>query len=188
MPRKHRLKWRVFERVRAFKNLGSVLTEDNISEEVKHRINVENRSYFGLRLQHIKQETKIKLYKQLIRPILTSGCESWAFNKGNQNLLGGFKRKILRRTYGPTHENGCWRARYELYRNVDVMKEIKLARPRCLGHLYRMPHNSASKKLTFTTPDGRRKLRRPSLWWLDRIEQDFKSLGIRSWRRKASDR
>jgi hypothetical protein len=37
--------------------------------------------------------------------------------------------KILRKTYGPTNDNGVWRIRYiqELYNEPDIIKMVKAA-------------------------------------------------------------
>jgi hypothetical protein len=70
------------------------------------------------------------------------GCESWSLTKNEENKTNIFKRKILRKIYGPTNDNGVWRIRYNqelyrLYNEPDIIKMVKAARLRWLGHLYR---------------------------------------------------
>jgi hypothetical protein len=56
-----------------------------------------NKSYYGLQKQlqshFLSRETKCKLYKPLIRPVLTYGSESWTLNKGNIEKLMNFEKK-----------------------------------------------------------------------------------------------
>ena len=51
-----------------------------------------------------------QIYKSIIRPIVTYGCETWAMTVTEQNRLLIFERRILRKIYGPTQNNdGTWR-------------------------------------------------------------------------------
>ena len=61
--------------------------------------------------------TKLKLYKILVRPVLLYGCETWAVDTSDENKTIIFGRKDLRGLYGPIKVNGEWRRRYsdELY-------------------------------------------------------------------------
>ena len=43
-------------------------------------------------------------------------------------------------------------------------------------------------KVLLGNPDGRRKAGRPKLRWLASIENDLKSIGVKTWRNKAEDR
>lgn len=187
-----------FERVNSFKYLGSLLTQDNSSTaEIKARISMANRSYFGLKQlfgsRFLRHKYKLKLYKTLLRPIVMYGTECLALNRTDINLLGVFERKILRRIFGPVQDSGNWRIRhnrevYELYNSNDIVKEIKLARLRWLGHICRLPESATCKEMTFTRPTGARRVGRPPLRWLDGIEEDLKRIGLKNWRRKARDR
>ena len=52
----------------------------------------------------------VQIYKSIIRPIVTYGCETWAMTVTEQNRLLVFERRELRKIYGPTQENdGAWR-------------------------------------------------------------------------------
>jgi hypothetical protein len=62
------------------------------------------------------------------------------------------ERGMLRRVYVPTCENGVWRIK-----DLDIVRIMKVARIRWLGHLVRMEENSPCKKVTFSQPEGSRK-------------------------------
>jgi hypothetical protein len=87
-------------------------------------------------------------------------------------ILGGFERKILRRIYGPICEGTTWRSRYneELYRlydETDLVTTIRITRLRREGHIVRMQDNLPCKKITLDKPEGRRRVGRPNLRWME---------------------
>ena len=52
----------------------------------------------------------------------------------------------------------------------------------------RMSEENSVKKLTLLRPEGSRRAGRPKVRWLDRVEKDLRTLGIRGWRRRALGR
>ena len=52
----------------------------------------------------------------------------------------------------------------------------------------RMQEENPVKKLALLRPEGSRLAGRPKLRWLDGVEEDLRTLGIRGWRRRALDR
>ena len=48
----------------------------------------------------------------------------------------------------------------------------------------RMQEENPVKKLTLLRPEG---ADRPNLRWLDGVEEDLRTLGIRGWRRRSLD-
>jgi hypothetical protein len=44
------------------------------------------------------------------------------------------------------------------------------------------------KKITLDKPEGRRRVGRPNLRWMDGVMGDAERLGVRNWRSKAKDR
>ena len=59
----------------------------------------------------VTQKTNIKIYKSLIRPVLTYGAESWTLTGKDAAKLRAFERKIIRRIYGGVKERDVWRIR-----------------------------------------------------------------------------
>jgi hypothetical protein len=51
-----------------------------------------------------------------------------------------------------------------------------------------MQDNLPCKKITMDKPEGRRRVGRPNLRWMDGVMKDAERLGIRNWRIKARDR
>jgi len=73
------------------------VNNDNIVE-IKKRILMANKGFYGLKRQFRSQflsiKIKIKLYKALIRPVLAYGSETWVLSKSDEAILGVFERKI----------------------------------------------------------------------------------------------
>jgi len=73
-------------------------------------------------LQNVIQEfSKLKLYRTVIRPIVTYSSETWVLKETIMQKLLVFERKILRRIFGPTKENQIWRVKT----NEELDKLIK---------------------------------------------------------------
>lgn len=186
------------EVVNEFAYLGSLINSQNdTTAEIKRRVLLANRCYFGLapqlRSHNISRSTKCKLYKTLIRPVLTYGSETWTLTKSDETILACFERKVLRRIYGAVEENGLWRKRYnfELYRlfqGPDIIKTIKLGRLRWVGHIMRMEADDPTRKALLDKPVGQRRRGRPRMRFLDNIDADLNGIGVRAWRRRALDR
>jgi hypothetical protein len=121
------------------------------------------------------------------------GSESWTLTKADEEKLRTFERRILRSIYGPTCENCVWRIKYNdelygLYKDLDIVRVIKVARLRWLGHLVRIEKNSPCKKITFLQPEGSWKKGRLKLGRLDSVLKDVKLLKVETWWKKAHDR
>lgn len=186
------------ETVKEFIYLGTVIQADSgETTEIRRRINVANRSYFGLR-QHLTSRilsrgTKCKLYTTLIKPVLMFGSEAWTLKIADETLLGSFERKVLRTIFGGICENGQWRRRYnqelyQLYKGPDIVKSIKLSRLRWVAHIQRLDDSDPAKIAVNRIPDGRRNTGRPKKRYMDSVEEDLVKLGVRNWRALARNR
>jgi len=70
-----------FEHVKEFSSLGSQLNQTNsTNSEIQTRILGRNRYYvYGklMKARALNRSSKLKIYKNLIRPVVTYGCEAW---------------------------------------------------------------------------------------------------------------
>jgi len=89
-----------FQVVHSFTYLGSdVNCNSDISAEIQKRILAANRCFHGLR-KHLRshltsKNTKILMYKVLIRPVHTHASETWTLSKINERQLSLSERKML---------------------------------------------------------------------------------------------
>ena len=79
----------------------------------------ENLKFFKSRL--VTKQSKLKLYRTVIRPIVTYASETWVLKETIIQKLLVIERKILRRIFGPTKENQIWRVKT----NEELDKPIK---------------------------------------------------------------
>jgi hypothetical protein len=96
----------------------------------------------------------------IIRSAVTYGAETWTQTSKTEKMLMAWERKILRKIYGPTKENGQWRSKTneELrtkYKSQDIVTVIKIRRLEWLGHVSRMNERPA-----VCSEDFGRKIRR----------------------------
>ena len=60
----------------------------------------------------LNRSSTLKIHKSLIRPVVTYGCEAWTLTNREEQHLGIFERRILRKIFGPVqNEDGSWRIR-----------------------------------------------------------------------------
>jgi hypothetical protein len=113
-----------FEVVKEFVYLGSLMTPANdMSLKIQRRIQTANRCFFGLckhrQSSHLSRQKKVTIHKTLIHPVLLYGSETWMLNKGEENQLLVFERKVPICS-GPKIENAVYRRRL----NHELDKEF----------------------------------------------------------------
>jgi len=91
------------------------------SSEIQARILSGNRCYYAYRKliksRVLNRSSNLKIYKSLIRSIVTYGCEAWTLTNRDEQYLRIFERRILRKIFGPVqNEDGFCRIgmHYEL--------------------------------------------------------------------------
>ena len=68
------------------------------------------------------------------------------------------------------------------------MSFIKSNRLRWLGHVVRMHDERLPKMIMNARMEGRRLRGRPRRRWMEDVQEDIASLGVRNWKTMASDR
>ena len=75
-----------------------------------------------------------------------------------------------------------------VYRESDIISEIRKGSLRCLGYVERMPEERTVGKVFKNTSEGKRSVEKSRERWLDDVENDLKKMGVRGWRKTAEDR
>jgi flagellar basal body rod protein FlgB len=78
-----------FEQVKEFSYLGSQMNQTNsISSELQAMILSQNRCYYAygklMKPRALNRSSNFKIYKSLIRPVVTYGCEAWTLTNRDQ--------------------------------------------------------------------------------------------------------
>jgi len=129
---------------------------NSIEEEIKERISLGNKAFYAnqdlFKIKLLTKNSNLRMYKTLVRPVVTYACETWVLKESIKTKLRIFESKVLRRIYGPTKEkDGTWRinSNEELNRltdNKNIINHIKAQRLAWFGHVRRMPDDSMVNK------------------------------------------
>jgi len=125
-----------------FKYLGTNLTNQNsIREENKSRLKAGNVCYHSvqnvLSSSSLSKNLKMKLYRTIILPFVSYGCETWSLILREERKLGLFEKRVLRKIFGPKRDEviGDWRKLHNeeligLYSSPNIGGVIKPRRMR----------------------------------------------------------
>jgi hypothetical protein len=126
------------EGISSFKYLGSMVAYNNdVMVYIKEKIAAGNRCLRALdnvlKAKYITKKIKIRIYKTIIKPVVTYGSEVWTITDRIASILMTWERKILRKIYYTKCENGVWRIRINLelqniYKDTNIISDIKTRR------------------------------------------------------------
>jgi len=76
----------------------------------------------------------MKIYKSVVRPVVTYSSETWTLTANDENNPRIFERKVLRKIFGPVNIDNIWRTRNNMeidklvIEGADIVRFIKAQR------------------------------------------------------------
>ena len=96
--------------------------------EIAGRIAKGNKAHYAnaklIKSKFLKKNTKMKIYKTTIRPVVTYSSETWSLTTKDENNLRIFERQILRKIFGPVNIDNIWRTQNNM--EIDKLIEVKI--------------------------------------------------------------
>ena len=101
-----------------------------------------------IRKDKIKENTRIKLYKSLVKSILLYYCGTWCLNEHEEDMLDAHHRKQLRRVLNINYPTKIRNERlYEICNEIPISITILKARFKLFGHILRRYKDIPANKI-----------------------------------------
>ena len=156
--------------------LGVCVNDGNLQErESNERISKYTTNvgmmYPLLKDRHVPRQSKIIIYKTILKPILLYGAETWSLTTKTQSKLQAAEMRVLRLIKGVTRRGRCKNA--DIRKEVGVgsiIEDIERSKLRWYGHVMRMSDDRLPKKYLTWVPEGSRPTGRPRKRWIDGLK------------------
>lgn len=192
-----------FEAVSDFKYLGVNINHLNhVQQEINTRLTNANRSFYSmhniLRSRNVSRNTKLKIYKTIIQPVILYAAETWPLKTEIFLRLQTFENKVLRKIFGPIFDQELqqWRIKknrelYELYNSPIITNIWKSRILQWAGHVARADESTNIKKALRMEVNQARPRGRPRIRWIDGVVEILESThtdNVDQWEQMAQDR
>jgi hypothetical protein len=118
----------------------------------------------------LSKNTKIKIYRTIILPVVLYGCETWSLTLREEHRPRVFENRVLRRIFGLKRDKvtGEWRRLHndelnDLYSSPNIIQVIKSRRMRWVGHVASMGEGRGAYRILVGRREGRSHLEDPGI-------------------------
>jgi hypothetical protein len=150
----------------------NIKNENSIQEEIKSRLKSGNTCYHSvqnlLSSSLLPRNSKTKIYRTIILPLVLYGCGTWSVNLREVYSLSVFENRLLRKTvvHKRDRATGEWRKLHNeetkhLYFSPNIVRVIKSRIMRWAGHVARTGDRRVAYRVLVGKPEGKRPLERP---------------------------
>lgn len=130
-------------------------------------------------------ETKLQIYKSIIRSTITYGAETWHLNTNLRLKLLSTEMNCFRRStrHSKLEKIRNTTIRQEMGVNSTLLDFVSYKQLEWYGHVRRMPETRLPRQILEWIPPGRGKRGRPRKTWMDDIRSGMKERGLeeRDW-------
>ena len=175
------------EEVTEFQYLGAVISEaGGGTKDLSNRINKARATFIRLKKiwnsKSIKRNTKLRLYKTLVKPVLLYGAEAWKMTQADNKKLDTFQSKCLRRILQIKWQDHVSNEDVMKRANVkEISRVVKERRWKFIGHTLRKEQGNDCVTAMTWAPEGKRKRGRPRETWRKTVEKERKNVGWTTW-------
>ncbi|KAJ4427041.1 hypothetical protein ANN_26840 [Periplaneta americana] len=160
----------------SFNYLGAKITSDGcLKEEVRDQVNKAAavsgylNSYIW-KNKYLRRETKIRIYKTVVRPIMTYAVETRSDTTKTKQMMNVTEMKVLRNITGKTKLDRIQNTGIRDICNIQpIEKWTARRRDEWNKHVERMPLSRLVRRVRDGVPRGRRSPGRPKKRWSDSL-------------------
>jgi hypothetical protein len=131
----------------------------------------------------LSKNTKIRVYRNIIWPVVFYGCGTWSLTLTEEQRLRVFENRVLRRIFGSKRDEatGEWGRLHneelnDLYPSPNIITVIKSRKMKWAGHVACVEEKRGAYRILVGRSDRRRPRGRPMGRWEDNIKMDLQKV------------